>query len=324
MKAYRAHRLAGPQSLALEEAEVPEPGFGELVVAVEAAGLHLADLAAVSGERLPRPGLPFTPGLEVAGKIAAVGDGTVGFEPGQSVVAFVPWGGLAERVIARAETCVALPDRLTPLQAAALPVAYAGALLALAGKAGPGVNVLVLGAGAQAGLAAVWVAKALGARVIGVSTGEDRLAHAREHGADDVIDAGLAALASAVGELTDEKGVEFVFDPVGGDASAAALDALASGGCLISAGFASGKPPVVDVVQLFSRGGRLLTANTPFEVARDGAAARMAHDCVVAWAASGTLEPRVAAQFAFADLRHAFDYVASRKGSGAVIVRIGD
>ncbi len=324
MKAYRAHRLAGPQGLVLEEAEEPKPGPGEVVIAVEAAGLELADLATVSGERLPRPKTPFTPGLEVAGRIAARGGRVRGLAVSSPVVAFVPWGGLAERVVTASAACVAIPESFGMPQAAALPFAYGGAFLALDTKAGlkSGQSVLVLGAGGHAGLAAIAVAKALGAVVIAVASGAERLAQARELGADHIVDAGLVSIASGVEDATKGKGVDVVFDPVGGDASSAALAALAPEGRFVSAGFASGKAPVFDPVRLFSRGGSLLTANTVLAAEQDPAAMGAALARVVGWVKAGQFVPRIAAQFSFAEMRPAFDYVAGRRGSGAVIVKI--
>jgi NADPH:quinone reductase len=324
MKAYRAHRLAGPQGLVLEEAEEPKPGSGEVVIGVEAVGLELADLAAVSGERRPRPNIPFTPGLEVAGRIVARGARVRGHAVGSPVTAFVPWGGLAERVVTASAACVAIPENLSMPQAAALPFAYGGAFMALDNKAGlkSGQSVLVLGAGGHAGLAAVAVAKAMGAVVIAVASGAERLSQAKELGADHIVDAGLVSIASGVEDATKGKGVDVVYDPVGGEASSAALSALSPEGLIVSAGFASGKAPVIDAVKLFSRGGSLLTANTVLAVENDPGAAGAALARVVGWVKAGRFVPRIAAQFSFAEMRPAFDYVAGRRGAGAVIVKV--
>jgi NADPH2:quinone reductase len=324
MKAYRAHRLAGPQGLVLEEGEEPKPGPGEVVIGVEAAGLELADLAALSGERPPHPRLPFTPGLQVAGRIVARGARVRSPAVTSPVTAFVPWGGLAERVVTASAACVAIPESLPMAQAAALPFAYAGAFLAFATKAGlkSGQSVLVLGAGGHSGLAAVAVAKAMGAFVIAVASGAERLSQAQELGADRLLDAGLVSIASGVEDATEGKGVDVVYDPVGGEASSAALAALAQGGCIVSAGFASGKAPILDPVKLFSRGGRLLTANTVLAAESDPDAAGAALARVVGWVKAERFVPRIAAQFPFAEIRPAFDYLAGRKGSGATIVTI--
>ena len=325
MKAYRAHRLGGPQALKLEEAAEPAPGPHDVVIAVEAAGLQLADLAALSGERAPRPKPPFTPGLEVAGRIAARGEQAQGPAVGSRVAAFVPWGGLAERVATRWDACAAIPEALTPQQAAALPFAYGGALMALGNKAGlkERQSVLVLGAGGPVGLAAVAIAKALGATVIAAANGAARLEHAKDMGADHLLDGGLVSLASGVEERTDGRGVDVVFDPVGGDVSSLAIQALAPGGRVVLAGFASGRAPALDTAHLFARGGTLLTANMVLAAERDPAAAGETLARVIAFVEAGTFAPRIAAQFDFADAHHAFDYLAGRRGSGAVIVKVG-
>jgi NADPH:quinone reductase len=325
MKAYRAHRLGGPQALKLEEADEPEPGPLDVVIAVEAVGLQLADLATLAGERAPRPKPPFTPGLEVAGRIVALGE-QMGERPelGSRVAGYVPWGGLAERVSTRWDACAAIPDGLTAAQAAALPFAYGGALMALGTKAGlkQGQTVLVLGAGGSSGLAAVAIAKALGATVIAAANGAARLVHAQEMGADEILDAGLVSIASAVEERTAGQGADVVFDPVGGDVSTLALQALAPGGRYVLAGFASGRPSPLDAGQIFARGATVLAANTVLTTERDPAAAGKALARVVAWVEKGQFAPRIAAQFAFAEAHHAFDYLADRRGSGATIVTI--
>jgi NADPH:quinone reductase len=325
MKAYRAHRLSGPQALKLEEAEEPRPGPKDVVITVEAAGLQLADYATLAGERPPRPKLPFTPGLEVAGRVAARGAEAEGPDVGSAVVAFVPWGGLAERVVARSEACVAIPTALAAAQAAALPFAYGGAQMALKARAGlrKGQSLLVMGAGGALGLAAVAIGKALGATVIAVANGANRLEYAKELGADHALDAGLVSVASAVKDLTDGGGVDVVFDPVGGEASAHALPILKPGGRFVLAGFAGGRPQPLDVVPLYVRGAMLVAANFVLEAERDPSAAGMALAKVVKWVEEGKFTPRIAAQFSFEEIGPAFDYVAGRRGSGAVIVKVG-
>lgn len=324
MKAFRAHRLAGLEVLALEETAAPVPAAGEVLIAVKAAGIHLADFAALAGERSPRPHLPFTPGLEVAGTVAGLGDGVRGLKKGQHVVAFVPWGGLAEQAIAPASVCVAIPQALTDAQAAGLPLAYGGAILALRDKArlSEGETVLVLGAGGFMGLAAVEAAKQLGTRVIAAGAGEARVALAREHGADHVVDAANAVLSQAVMELTGGKGADVIFDPVGGDAFEAAIGAAATGARLVSTGFAGGRVPRVDLAALFARDLYLMAANIPLTVQSHPALARAALEDAVAWAEAGTIHPRIAAQFPFAEARHAFEYVKARRGNGSVVVTV--
>lgn len=320
MKAFRTHRLGGMP--ALEEAPLPEPGPGEVRIAVKAAGLHLADVAALAGDRAPKPSLPFTPGFEAAGLVTAVGEGVAGFAPGQPVLAFLPAGGLAEEAVARAALCVALPEALSFEMAAALPVAYAGALMALRDQArlAAAETLLVLGAGGQAGLAAVAIGKELGARVIAAAGAEERRSAALAQGADDAVDGSSASLADSVLSLTG--GAHVIFDPVGGDAFSAALRAGRDGARYIAAGFAAGRAPSANVQTLFARNIQLLTANVPVMAANDPARARNALQDVMAWTIEGKIKPRIAARFALMQAAHALDYVKARRDSGAVIVTL--
>jgi NADPH2:quinone reductase len=325
MKALVAQRLSGLDALTAEEVMAPAPGPGEVLIGVAAAAVHLADLAALSGERHPRPELPFTPGLETAGLIAAVGPEVTGFRPGDRVAAFVDWGGLAEGAVAKAALCALVPEGLSFSFAAALPVAYGAALMALRERArlAPGETVLVLGAGGHAGLAAVEIAKKLGARVIAVASGESRGSEAGERGADAIVDSAARPLSESVAGLTENAGVDVVFDPVGGDAFEMALLTLAPGGRVISSGFAGGRIPRINMSALYARDASLISANTPLTVKSDPVQAQKALSDVIAWTAQGEIAPHIAAQFAFADARAAFSYVKGRRNAGAVIVTIG-
>ena len=325
MKTLIAQRLSGLEALAADEVSAPAPGPGEVLIGVGAAGLHLADLAALSGERHPRPNLPFTPGLEVAGLVAAVGSDVGGMAPGDRVAAFVDWGGLAEGAVARASLCAVLPDGMAFSVAASLPVAYAGALLALRERArlSAGETVLVLGAGGHAGLAAVEIAKKLGARVIAVASGESRGSEAGERGADDVVDSSSRPLSESVAALTNNTGVSVIYDPVGGDAFEMALLTLADGGRVISSGFAGGRVPRINMSALYARDAELISANTPLAVQANPILAQKALRDVVAWASEGTISPRIAAQFTLADMKPAFNYVKGRRNTGSVIVTVG-
>ncbi|HEY2034905.1 MAG TPA: zinc-binding dehydrogenase [Rhizomicrobium sp.] len=325
MKALIAQRLSGLEALAAEEVSAPAPGPGDVLIGVGAAGLHLADFAALSGERHPRPNLPFTPGLEVAGLVAAAGADASGFRPGDRVAGFVDWGGLAEGVVAKASLCAAIPDGMGFSLAAGLPVAYAGALLALRERArlAAGETVLVLGAGGHAGLAAVEIAKKLGAHVIAVASGESRGSEAGERGADEVIDSSAQPLSESVAALTSNEGANVIFDPVGGDAFEMALLTLADGGRVISSGFAGGRVPRINMSALYARDAELISANTPLAVQANPLLAQKALRDVIAWANEGAISPRVAAQFTLADIKPALNYVKARRNTGSVIVTVG-
>ncbi len=321
MKVFRSARLGGVGELALEDAPVPSPGPDEVVIALQAAGVNLADIAAASGERRPLPPTPFVPGLEGAGTIAAVGARVKGLKEGDVVAAFFPWGAFAQQAVTKAALVVLLPPGVTPQEAAMLPMAYAGARLALKDRArlAKGETVLVLGAGALGGLAAVEVANALGARVFAAASGATRGQPASAI-ADEVIDTGAAPLDQRVMALTDNAGADVIFDPVGGEAFEAASKACAVGGRFVCTGFASGRMPRVDLALLFARDAQLLTANIPQMVLADPARARAALKDVLEWAAQKKIRPRIAAKFHLRETAAALDYVRARRGHGGVIV----
>ncbi len=322
IKALRAHRLVGPEALALDDIPPPGPGPDELLVAVEAAGVNLPDVAAVIGARRPPPALPFTPGLEGAGVVLAAGANVRELKPGDRVCGFFPSGSLAQQALAPANLAVPIPKRIAPDVAACLPVAHAGALMALRDRAhlAEGETLLVLGAGGHAGLAAVAIGKILGARVIAAASGEERGASAGQRGADAVIDTAAKPLGEAVRAITGGAGANVVFDPVGGDAFVPALGATAPGGRYVVAGFAGGQPGEINPAVLFARDVQLMTSNTLRALALGPMRALSALATVVTWAAEEKLSPKIAAKFPLKDARHAIEYVRAHRATGAAIV----
>jgi NADPH2:quinone reductase len=321
MKGLRAHHLKGLETTAVEDWALPEPSDGQIRIAVAACGVNFADLSALSGERRPSPTTPFTPGVEVAGAVSAIGKGVQGFKVGDQVVAFTPWGGMAEQAIAPAATTVAVPKGLSPQTAAALPVAYAGTLVALIrARLSKDDRLLVFGAGSHIGLAAVALGKCLGAQVIAAASGDEKSALPKEAGADHTIDPTTTPLAEAISTATERQGVNVVFDPVGGNSLTAALPSVTVGARIIIAGFAAGKASPLNTTAIFAKNAEVYAANAMVEIATRPDAMRAALQQVVAWAAEGKLRPRVAARFPLPQARHALDYVLSRRGTGAVLV----
>jgi NADPH2:quinone reductase len=322
MKAFRSARLGG--TFALEDIAALSPEPDEVVIALHAVGVHLADAAAAAGDRLPLPPTPFTPGLEGAGTIAAIGERVKGLEKGDFVAAFVPWGGLAEQAVTKAGLAAKLPEDMGVSVGAILPVGYAGALMALReASLRAGETLLVLGAGGAAGLAAIEIGKCLGLRVIAAASGAARLRLAAAI-ADEATDSGETPLAEAVMKLTSGRGADVVFDPVGGEALEAALGGIANGARIVSAGFAGGRTARVNLASLFGRGAKLLTANLPLPIQEHPERAGEALREVIAWAASGKIQPRIAAKFPLAQASHALDYAKSRRGQGGVLVTMKD
>jgi len=252
MKAVWVRNFAPIAEIRAEEVPDPVPGSGEVVVDVVAAEANYPDLLVVEGKYQIKPPLPFAPGKAAAGRISAVGPGVSGLAVGDRVAAQVEYGAYAEKVVANAQSCFRMPDGMPFETGAALGLVYQTAWFALKDRARfePGHSVLVLGASGGIGMASVQLAKALGARtVIGGVLGAANAEIAKRAGADHVIELGdpdlRDTLRQQVARLTDGAGADIVIDPVGGDAHAAAIRALAWCGRLVVIGFASGTIPTI-------------------------------------------------------------------------------
>jgi NADPH2:quinone reductase len=240
-------RAWGPvDDLKLEDVAPPTPGPGQLLIDVKATGVNYADSIMVAGRYQTQPAFPFSPGLETAGVVARCGDGVAGYKPGDRVMAIVAHGGFAEQVVADEAETFAIPSAMPFDEAGAFPIAYLSSHVAIRwqGRLEPGETLLVLGAAGGVGLTAVEIGKAMGARVIAGASTAEKLAVARERGADATIDYATEKLTERVMALTDDKGADVCFDPVGGDLFDAALSSLGWGGRILLVGFVGGIPKI--------------------------------------------------------------------------------
>lgn len=252
MRALRSHRPGGPETLTLDTLPDPEPGAGEVVIAVEAAALNYPDVLIIEDKYQMRPPRPFAPGSEVAGRIAAVGPGVDGLRVGDRVIGLVAWGGLADRLCLPAEACVPIDERLPADEAAALLIAYGTSHYALRdrGRIAPGETLLVLGAAGGVGLAAVQLGRAFGANVIAAASNPEKATLASRMGAHqsivypaDIADRDAArAFTEAVRAASGQGFVDLVFDPVGGGYAEPAFRALGWQGRHVVVGFTAGIP----------------------------------------------------------------------------------
>jgi NADPH:quinone reductase len=240
--------------LAIEERDDPTPGPDQVVVAVEAAGVNFVDGLFIAGQYQIKPALPFTPGSEIAGRVAAVGKGVSGFRVGQRVMATTGLGGFASHVVVAARTLTVLPKGLDAPRAATFTQSFSTCLLALRdrARARPGESVLVLGAGGGIGLAAVAVARALGCRVLGAASSEEKRIAALAAGAEDVMDS-AGSIKDGARQWAGGTGVDIVLDPIGGPAAEQSLRALGDGGRYLVVGFASGSIPAIPLNQVLLR-----------------------------------------------------------------------
>ncbi|MGA0539922.1 NADPH:quinone oxidoreductase family protein [Neotabrizicola sp. VNH66] len=301
----------------------PVPGPGEALVRVAAAGLNFADLLMAEGRYQDRIAPPFTPGLELAGRVEALGPGTAGPAPGTPVAAHVRSGAFADWAVVPAERLIPLPPQMPPDIAAGFLIAYGTSHLALARKAAlrAGETLFVTGAAGGVGLTAVEIGHALGARVIASVRGAEKAAIARAAGANEVLDSDSPDLKQA---LRDLGGIDVTYDTVGGPGFDAAMRATRPGGRMLAIGFAGGEVPKVPLNQLLVRnitviglwwGGYLSFA--PEELTGSLAEA-------FDWWQAGRLRPHVSAVLPFDALPEGLEMIRSRRATGKVVISMGD
>lgn len=322
MRAVEFQEYGGPEVLRVVQADVPEPGPGQVSVDTAYAGVNFADLKArAEGYRVPS--LPFRPGLEVSGRVRAVGAGVTGLEAGQEVVALLGSGGYAEVAVADAATVFPLPAGLDLRTAATLPTVLptAHALLHEVGRLRAGESVLVHGAAGGIGTAAGQLARAAGAgAVYGVVSSPGKAEYALKHGYDEVFTDDT--FAEDVRRATGGRGVDLVLDPVGGDTLRRGLDALAVYGRLVSFGNASGAQPwQAGQPELYPRalsvaGFSILTLA---RTAPD--ALRALTERAFRTAVEGTVRLPVTAEFALTDAAEAHRLMGGRTSTGKLLLR---
>ena len=321
-RAWRCHAFGDYHDLCIETVPACRPGPGEVLVDVRAFAPGFPDMLMVQGLYQLRPALPFTPCAEFAGQVRAIGPDVVDFAVGDGVMGSVRFGAAAEQVVVPAAQCYRLPaDYDFPL-GAAFSVGYQTAYVALVprGHLQADETVLVLGAAGGVGLAAVDLAKHLGARVIALASGAEKLALLRARGADHVIDYAMGSFRAAVKELTGGRGVDVVFDPVGGDSFDESLRCIAPFGRVLVIGFASGRIPSVAVNHVLIKQYAIVGVRAGEYGRLDPAGGAVVHAALARLAASGAVRPHVCARLPFGDLVAAYEAIAARRVSGRIVL----
>lgn len=322
MKAVVVERFGAPEELAVREVDAPFPGRGEVLIEVRAAALNFPDLLVVNGTYQILPDLPFSPGKEVAGVVAAVGEGVERVAVGDRVAAQLEYGGYAEQVVVPESLAVRMPDGVDFDVAATTGLVYATAHYALCRRAAmqAGETVLVTGATGGVGTAAVQLAKQWGATVIATASGEKAAEVLRAQGADHVIEPDPASLRQRVRELTDNRGVDVAVEALGGDVFGQVLRSMAWEGRLVVVGFASGDVPTL-------KAGHVLVKNiavTGLQVSdyrdRDPLGFSAVIEEVLQLVAAGSLDVPIAAKFPLDETPKALGQLAARQIRGRIVV----
>jgi NADPH2:quinone reductase len=322
MKALLCKEFGLPASLTVDEADSPAPGPKDVKITVRAAGLNFPDTLMIAGKYQVKPPFPFTPGMECSGIVAEVGSGVTRFKPGDRVMAMTGHGSMAEEVVAPESGTFRCPDSMSFEEAAGFPVTYGTAYHALAdrGRLQPGQVLLVNGAAGGVGLNAVEIGKVMGATVIACASSDEKLALAKVYGADHVINYSNESVKDRVKGLTQGRGADVVFDPVGGDAFDQALRSIAWGGTILVIGFASGRIPAVPANLV------LLKSCDIAGVYWEGFAKRFPEknaenfEAMARWFESGKLHPHVSATYTLDEVPQAMDALLSRRTTGKLII----
>jgi NADPH2:quinone reductase len=322
MRAVVVNAFGPPEDLRVEERPIPEPGPGEVVAKVAAAGVNFADVLMVAGRYQVKPELPFTPGLEFSGTIAAIGDGVTAWRVGDRVMGAPTAGGaFAEYIALSGDHIFRAPDSLSFDLAAQLVLAHGTAAFAFQ-RAGlrAGESVLITGAGGGVGTAGVAVAKRLGARVIAAASSAEKLSAAKSHGADVTIDYRSGDLRAEVRAATGGEGVDVVLELVGGEVFDAALRSTARWARVTTVGFASGTIPRIPAEYLLLKNLSAIGVGFGGALIENPALAHRVVDDLIALHEAQPFEAEVGGRFALAETGVALRQLADRQVVGKLII----
>lgn len=303
----------------------PSPGAGEILVHVHAAAVNFMDCLMVAGKYQLRPQTPFVPGTDAAGVVTAVGEGVTRFKPGDRVACSNWTGAYASEMIASQLSAAKLPPVVDFETGVVVRHCYGTAHYALVERAKlqAGETVFISGAAGGVGLAAVDLARMLGARVIAGVSSPEKAGIVREYGADDIIDYAHEDLRERIKSMTGGKGVDVVFDVVGGEVFATMTRLMNWGGRMLPIGFASGEIPSVPMNLPLLKNYAIVGVFWGAWAERYREAAIAADEQIFTWIAEGTLKPHVGAAFPFEEFKHAMKTVFDRTALGRVVLRAG-
>jgi len=322
MKAVLCKELGPPEKLVVEEVPSLKPGKGQVVVSVKAAGVNFPDTLIIQGKYQFKPEPPFSPGGEVAGVLKEVGEGVTGWKPGDRVIAASTWGGFAQEMAVESDRLLRIPDAMDFVSGSAFLLTYGTSYHALKDRAQlkAGETLLVLGASGGVGIAAIQIGKAMGARVIAAASSDAKLAVCKQNGADELINYASEDLRGRVKVLTAGKGVDVVYDPVGGPYSEPALRDMAWNGRFLVVGFAAGDIPKVPLNLALLKGCSIVgvfwgafTRNEPEHNRRN-------NEELMQLFAAGKVKPHIHATYPLERTAEALNEVLYKRVSGKVVL----
>jgi len=322
MKALLCTEFGPLEKLTIREIPKPSPGPGQVLLDVKASSLNFPDVLMAQGLYQVKPPLPFSPGAEMAGVVVETGVDVQGVKTGDRVIAMPGWGGFAEECAVDAGRLIPLPEGMDFDTGAAFLYTYETSLHALRdrGRLQAGETLLVLGAAGGVGLAAVEIGKAMGARVIAAASSEDKLALCKERGADEAINYVSENLRGRINELTGQRGVDIVFDPVGGSYTETALRAMAWGGRLLVIGFAAGDIPKIPINLALLKERSIIGVYWGESIKHDPEGHARNVKQLVEWLAAGKVNPVISERVPLSEAADAMKRMFNRQVKGKVVV----
>ncbi len=324
MLAIRCHAHGPPENLKLDEIDIPAVGENAALVEIYAASLNFPDGLQIRGKYQFQPDMPFIPGSEAAGIVRQTGPGIEGVAVGDRVMLMPGLGAFAEYVAAPAQALRKIPANMDFPTAAAFPMVYTTSYHALKqrGQLREGENLLVLGAGGGVGMAAVELGKLLGARVIAAAGSAEKLAFARRLGADECVDYSDGELKEKVKQLTDGKGADVIYDPVGGDLFDQCCRCINWNGRLLVIGFTSGRIPAYKANLALLKGSSMVGVFLGRFRREEPELYERNFRELLALFEAGRIKPLITQRFAFEDYVPAFNVFTERRALGKVILEM--
>ncbi len=322
MKAVLCKEYGPPESLVIADVPAAKAGKGEVVVAVKACSVNFPDTLIIQGKYQFKPPMPFSPGSDVTGTITAVGEGVTRAKVGDRVLALMGWGGFAQEVVASEDRLTPLPDGLDFVTASAFLMTYSTSYYALKDRAKlqAGETLLVLGAAGGVGLAAVELGKLMGAKVIAAASSDEKLAVCQQYGADETINYSQQDLKERLKALTGGRGVDVVYDPVGGPYSEMALRNTAWEGRFLVVGFTNGEIPRIPLNLALLKGCSIMGVFWGSFATREPQRNQQNLQELLGWLQSGQLKPLVSATYPLERVADALNSIAERRVTGKVVI----
>jgi NADPH2:quinone reductase len=326
MRAVVVRSYGPPPQLGVEEVPPPQLKPGHVRLRVHAVGFGFPDALMVAGKYQVKPDVPFTPGNEVAGVVTEVGEGVTNVRVGARVLASAGRGALAEECVVDASTLIPLPDSMTMAAAAGFLVNYGTTYHALVQRANlkPGETLLVLGAAGGVGLTAIEIGKALGARVLAAASTDEKLALAKEHGADAVFNYTTENIKAKVMEFTGDQGIDVAYDPVGADYAEQVVRSMGWNGRYLVIGFAGGKIPAIPLNLPLLKGCSLVGVFWGAHTRREPEIHAQNLKDLFSLFTEGKIKPHVTEKRGLESFAEALEILNGRKATGKVVIRVAE